>query len=235
MGRDHFVRQGTAFDRIESDHKINTVHRFHLPGHGRYIPGWNIRVDQEHVRRAHVESSVQFLIGDDTGQIPGQGGIQVVVNAGVGIAPQSGSQQGQEKDQPDPVMPGDETAQSFEVRQQWFVTGLLQDLIQAEDHGGQDCYAGDYTKAHALGHDNAQIQAQCKAHEAQGDKSGNSGDRASYDGTEGLLDRGRHGVIFFFSRVQLGLIAVPEENGIVHGNAQLQDCRNGFGHIGNTA
>ena len=235
MGRNHLVRQGTAFDRIQSDYKINAVDRFHLSGHGCYIPGRDIRVDQEHVRRAHVERSVQLLIGDDAGQIPGQGGIQIVVNTGMGVAPDCRPQQGQEKDQPDPVMPGDETAQSFEVRQQWSVTGLQQDLIHAEDHGRQDCYAGDYAKAYALGHDNAQIQAQCETHETQGDKSGNGSDRAAYDGTECLLDRGCHGVVFLFPRVQLGFITVPEENGIVHGDTQLQDRCNGFGHIGNTA
>ena len=43
----------------------------------------------------------------------------------------------------------------------------------------------------------------------------------------------RHGTLFIpVEPLLLLLIAVPQENGVIHGNTQLKDCRQRLCHIG---
>ena len=47
------------------------------------------------------------------------------------------------------------------------------------------------------------------------------------------MNGNRHRLLMVIIMGNLLVVAVPQENGIVHGNGKLQDCRQRFGYVGN--
>ena len=122
-------------------------------------------------------------------------------------------------------------SEAIELRNERLVFCLLQNRIKYQHHRGQDRDACQHAEEHALRHDEAEVHAQCVAHKAQGDETGDGGDGAADDGGEGRLDSLRHSLIFFISVLQLLLIAVPQEDRVIQRDAQLQDRRQRLGHV----
>ena len=101
--------------------------------------------------------------------------------------------------------------------------------VHLQQDGGQHQYHGGHAQHHALGHDDAQVHAQGQPHEAQGQKARDGGQGAAGQGLEGGHDGGGHGVPLVRVAGDLLHIAVVEEDGVVHGDAQLQHRRDGLG------
>ena len=111
--------------------------------------------------------------------------------------------------------------------------GLLQGLIQHQDHAGQHGHAAQDAQQHALGHHDAQVAAQGEAHEAQSNEARDGGDGAADDAGQGLLDGHRHGFLVIRVLLALLVVAVPQEDGVVHGHGQLEHGGQGLGDVGN--
>ena len=91
-------------------------------------------------------------------------------------------------------------------------------LIQYQDQGRKGGDTADHADDNALCHNNTKVKTQSVAHEAQGNEAGHCGDGASDNGGEGLIDGNSHGFLLILVGGLFLLVAVPEENGVVHGD-----------------
>jgi hypothetical protein len=98
-------------------------------------------------------------------------------------------------DSAEPVMMEDEVRHAAGAQMDGAVRGALNGLVQGEDESRQDGDAADHAEDHALCHDDAQIHSQGEGHEAQGDKSGDGGQRGTGDGHDCGGHRLRHGLL----------------------------------------
>ena len=73
---------------------------------------------------------------------------------------------------------------------------LLQRLVKNKYHCRQHGHAAEHAEQHALRHNDAEVTAQCKGHEAKRYKSGYCRYRASDHRCKCLADSGSHGVLF---------------------------------------
>ena len=99
---------------------------------------------------------------------------------------------------------------------------LLKGLIQQQDQRRQYGDAAQHAQKDALGHDDAQVAAHGKGHEAEGNEAGHSGHRAADHAGDGLVDGHGHRLIAVRNQRALLGVAVPEEDGVIHGDRQLQ-------------
>ena len=112
------------------------------------------------------------------------------------------------------------------------MTSLLQRSCKEQNHHRQHRNAAHYTKDNALRHNQSKVHAHLIGHETQCQETGNCRNGASCHRNQRCIDGLCHGRFRLYSVIQLFHIAVPQEDGIVHGHAQLQHRRNGFGDIG---
>ena len=133
------------------------------------------------------------------------------------------------------VMPGHEAPDAAHIGKQRLVRGLFDRAVQQADHTGQQHYRTKHAHHDALAHDDAQILAQGKAHEADGNEACNGGQAGAQDGSKGQVNCFRHGLILVCNQRFLLLVAVPQEDGIVQRHAQLQHSGHGFGDIADFA
>ncbi len=114
--------------------------------------------------------------------------------------------------------------------------GIFSDgFIQRQQDGGQHQNHSGHAQRHALGHHQADIPAQQQPHEAQGQKAGHRRQRAAEQGGESGLDGYGHGVSIVVIMEALLFIPMVEENGIIHGDAQLKHGGDGLGDVRNLA
>ena len=132
-------------------------------------------------------------------------------------------------------MPEHEPVEPVHIRIEAGVAVLLDGAIHHQQDGGQHQDHGDDAQYHALGHDDADVPAQSQPHEAQSQKAGDGGHGAAGQGAEGGDDGGGHGVPPVLIVGKLLQVAVIEENGVVHGDAQLEHRRDGLGNVGDLA
>ena len=170
------------------------------------------------MRSIHVKFIRQLFIGLNTLQVFRKGGIQVVVDFRLPVTQKRRRQQDQERQHKRFIMPGDQRRRFIHPRDHRLMGGLLNHFVKHQKQGGQNGYAANHPADHALCHDDSQIPAQRKAHEAQCDKSCHCGDGASDHRRKCIRNCVRHSPFLVSVIVLLVLlIAVPEENGIVHG------------------
>ena len=122
------------------------------------------------------------------------------------------------------------------IRDQLTMFCFLQCIVENHDHGRKYGNTADHTKYNAFCHNDTKVKTQGKTHETQGDKSGNRCNRASDYG----FDRCRNSLchcffVILFAFFSLFLIAVPQEDRVVHRNTQLKDCTQCFCNVGNLA
>ena len=115
------------------------------------------------------------------------------------------------------------------------MAGLLERFIQQEDQRRQHGNAADDPQKNALCHDDTKVKSQSEGHEAQGNESGDGGDGAPDHGGEGVADGGGHSLFMIGELLPFFVVAVPEEDGVVHGHGQLQNGGEGFGDVGDLA
>ena len=95
---------------------------------------------------------------------------------------------------------------------------LLNGLVKKQNQCRKNGYTTDNTNDNALCHNNTKVKTQSVAHEAQGNEAGHCGDGASDNGGEGLIDGDCHGFLLILVGGLFLIVAVPEENGVVHGD-----------------
>ncbi|MPM22155.1 hypothetical protein SDC9_68606 [bioreactor metagenome] len=105
---------------------------------------------------------------------------------------------------------------------------LVDLLVENQHQRRQHQNYGGNAQHHALCHDDADIPAQRQAHEAQGQKAGNGGQAAAGEGSERGHNGVCHGVALIHVVPAFLFVAAVEEDGVIHGNAQLQYSCNGF-------
>ena len=176
----------------------------------------------------------ELLVGDDVLHVLRQALAHVVVYLVVGLIIADvgrGDEQGE-----DHQKHGENLAHALgkasHIGDQGLMPCPLQRLIKHQDQGRQDGHAAQHAQQHALSHDDAQVTAQREGHEAQGDEAGDGGGRTADDGGKGVVDGHRHGLLVVALQGQLLVVAVPQEDGVVHGHCQLQHGGQRLGDIG---
>ena len=110
---------------------------------------------------------------------------------------------------------------------------FFQRFIKDHDHGRQNRNAADHTKDNAFHHNDTQIKTKGKAHETKSQKTCDGSYGAADYGFDGSGDGFCHGfVVIIWQSFQLFQVTVPQENGVIHGHTQLQDCTQCFGEVG---
>ena len=172
----------------------------------------------------YVEGFLQLVLGDDVLHVIRQRRSEVVVYlaVGLGVGVVGGIYQQRKQRQEHRECLCDAPGQPVHVRDQRPVPGPLKGLVQQQDHGGKDGHAADHAQHHALGHHQAHIQAQLEAHEAQGHEASHRGDGGAHDAGERQADGPGHGLLVVGTVLELLVVAVPQEDGVVHGHRQLQ-------------
>ena len=99
---------------------------------------------------------------------------------------------------------------------------LLDHFVENKDHGRQYRYTADHTEDNTFRHNHAKVHTKGEAHEAECDKSGNRCDGTSDNGCDGSGDGMCHRTFLIpVESLLLLLIAMPQENGIIHRDTKL--------------
>ena len=186
---------------------------------------------QNEVAGGHAEVLAQLVGAHDAGQILRQGVKQGVVHGSLVLCNGKGDEEENKDDHDGHRMLGNKVAKLGQPGDDGAVLVFFHPLIKGKDQRGQDDHGADNAQCHALCHDKADIAAQRQAHGAQCKETGDGGQAGGRDGGHGLADGADHG--FFIIRAQLLflLIAVQQEDGEVHRNAQLQHRSQCLGNV----
>ena len=171
------------------------------------------------MRGGHVEIVLELFVGDNRGQVPGQGLVQLVVDSGVGLSVVGRDEQEDEQHHNGPVVPEDKGVHPVKAGKKASVLVLGDLLIENQHKARQYQNHGGYAQHHALGHDDANVPPQCQPHDAQGQEACDGGYAGGGQGAERGNNGGGHGVPVIRIVGPLLLVAVVEENGVVHGDA----------------
>ena len=224
-----------ADDRFQPQHVLHAVHLLHLVGHCADGLCGQMRVHQQHVGGRHVKQLTQLAVGDDVLHVLRQALAQVVVDLAVGlvVAVPGGIDQQDEDNQEDRKYLGHALGEAVHAGDDGAVLRLLQRLVEHQDQRGQDGHATDHAQQHAFGHDQAQVSAQRETHEAQRREACDGGDGAAHHGGQRLVDGRGHGLLVVGEALALLVVAMPEEDGVVHRHRQLQHGGQCLRDIGN--
>ena len=219
---------------MQAEHVAHAVHLLHLVLHGPQLPGGQAGIHQHHVGGRNIEVVDQLIVGNDVVNILRQALTHIVVDLVVGllVAVQSRIDQQRKDHQHHGEGLGDALGKAVGVADQRTVTGLLQGAVQQQDQRGQQGDAAQHAQQHALGHHRTQILAQREAHEAQGGEARDGGGGAAHHGGKGGVNGVGHGLVGIGDLFPLLVIAVPQEDGVVHCDGQLQHGGHGLGDVG---
>ena len=232
--RDHILGHQRAHHGFHAKHILDAVHLFKLLGHLLDLLWLQGGIHQQHVGGANIEGILQLGVGNDVIHILRQGSAQVVVHSviGLGVCVVRRHNGNGEHCKEYGEDPGQTLCRLVHTGQQGTVPGLFNGLIQHQDQSRQSSNASDHAQDYALRHDDAKIHAQSKGHEAQSDEPGNGGDGTADDGGKGFVDGSCHCAVLIPLELSLLTVAVPQEDGVVHGDCQLQYRRQRLGQIG---
>ena len=120
------------------------------------------------------------------------------------------------------------------IRHEYFVSCLVDHFIKHQDQCRQESDTADHADDNPLRHNDTNVASQCKGHTTQSQEACHCGDGACRDGLERIGNRMGHGPLIISREPFLvGLVAVQQENGVVHRHAQLQHCGQRLCDIGN--
>ena len=230
---DHLLGNGGTDEAFETDAELDAVGLLKFLLHTPHVAGRQLGVDQHHVGAAHGKLLFQLAVGNHVGHILRQTARQVVVDLVVGLAVAvvgRRRQRGKEY-QKDGKNFDHARRELFCRRNQRPVHGLGERLVEHQDHGRQHGHAAEHTQQHALCHDDAEVASERKGHKAERDKACHGGDGAADDRGKGLLDGKRHRLLVVGAVLLVFAVAVPQKDGIVHGDSQLQHRRKRLGDV----
>ena len=225
------IRDAAAEDAVVGDEGRDPVHRLDLPLHGAELLGAEVVPHQDEVGGRHVILVLQLLVGNDGGHVPGQGLVQLVVDLRHVLRHGEGQEEQEEDGDIDAPLLHDVPVELFHGGDELTVPVLRDLAVEKEEHGGQHEDDGKHPQHHALGHDDADVPSQGQAHEAEGHEARHRREAGAGEGGEGRLHRRRHGVPLILVVGALLHVAAVEEDGVVHGDAQLQHRRDGLRNV----
>ena len=107
--------------------------------------------------------------------------------------------------------------------------------MEHKNQAGQRRKHAQHAEGHALGQHHAQIRADLKAHEQKHQQPYDGGNAAAGDGPKGGGQRVLHRLRPVIHDSQLLTVAVHQDNGVVHGQRQLQYGGHARRHVGDLA
>jgi len=242
--RGHLLGHGRTEHGVDAERVHDAVDLVDAVQHLLRLVGGQIGVAEDHFSRGDVVVLGQLVIGGQKLQLVGidvlfvlggQDMREIVVGLHVVVAVDRGHQQDDERDEEHEVVLGDEPGQPAHLGQQALVLQLREGLVENQQEGRQDRDGADDAQQDALGHDDAEIYAHRVAHEAQGDEARDRGDGAAGHRGDRRGDGVGHGVRVVGLQRFLLLVAVPEEDGVVHRDGQLQHRGQRLGDVGDLA
>ena len=224
--RQDLLRHAGAEDGFQSEDIFDALDLVHLVYHVPHVLGGQVGIDEHHVRRSDVEFLGELGVCDDIFNVLREALTHVVVDLVVGlvIAVVGRVHQQREDDQENREHLRHAAGKAVHLRQDGAVLGFLQGLVEHEDQGRQHRDAADNAQQDALGHNDAQVLAQCEGHEAQRREARDGRHRGADHTRQRLVDGDGHGFLVVGVFRALLIVAVPEEDGIVHRDGQLQNC-----------
>ena len=234
VGQQAGIKAG-AGDGIQADDLSDAVHVLEFVAQVGDLGGGQVVMHQNEVRGGHAEILAQLVGADDAGQVLGQRIEQGVIDFGLLLRRHKGHQQHEEDRHNGGCVFGDEVAGPGQPRDDGAVLVFLDPLIKGQDQRRQDDDGADNAKRHAFCHDDADVAAQRQAHGTQGQEACDGGQRRSGDRGHGLADGADHGFLIGGAKLFFLLIAVQQEDGEVHRNAQLQHGGQRLGDVADLA
>ena len=192
--------------------------------HISYRFGGQVGVDQQHVGGSDIKIFRQLRVCDHIFHVLGQALSHVIVDFIIGLTVPvvgRGNQQGKHNKKHGKHLDNAFCKSTFSG-DNGFVFGFLQRLIKNEDQCRQYRYAAENAEQHALCHDNAEVASHGEGHKAQSRETGDRSNRAADNAFQGFADGYRHSIFVVAVFFTLFIVAVPEENGIVHSYGKLQ-------------
>ena len=220
-----------AGDGVQTYHLRDAVHILQLIAQVGHLRSGQIVMHQNEVAGGHAEVLAQLVGAHDAGQVLGQGVEQGVVHAGLVLRNGKGDKDEDKDDHDGRCVLGNKVAQLGQPGDNGAVLVFFHPLIKGKDQRGQNDHGADDAQCHALCHDKADIAAQRQAHGAQCKEACNGGQAGSGDGGHGLADSAGHGLLIGGAQLLFFLIAVQQEDGEVHRNAQLQHSGKRLGDV----
>ena len=181
----------------------------------------------------HVIVVLELVVRHDGGHILGQGFVQLVIYPGVVLGVNGRQKQQQKHRQKLDTVADNKAIDLVKAGNQGAVPVPFNLPVKYQKQGRQHKNDGGHAQHHALGHDNADVPSQGELHEAQSRKARNGGQRAAGKRAEGRHNGLGHGVPPVLMPLTLLPIAMVEENGVVHGDTQLEHRRDGLSDIRN--
>ena len=233
----NLFRNSRAEHRFQTEDVFHAVHLLHFVDHGAHGFAGQLGVHQYHMRGGDVKVFRKLGIGDDVFHILRQALPHIVVHLVVGlvITVKRGGDEKQEYRKEDGEATGQEIRNALHVRDNRTVAGMLQRFVEYQNQRRQDGYATDDAEHNALCHDDSEVTSECEAHEAERDKARNGGNRTAEDARQRFVNRVRHGVAFIGVTGALFVVAVPEEDGVIHRYGKLKDGGKRFCNVRNFA
>ena len=185
----------------------------------------------------HFKVTLQFLICDDIRHIlrDRHGDIVIDFVAGLLISVERRYQKDRKQDKEHREDFDDPFGKSTSTRDERSVSAFLKRLIEYQDQGRKYGHASDHTDDNAFCHDQTEVTSHGETHEAKSDESCDRCDGTSDNAAERLADRDHHRFFIIGVFLSLFVIAVPQEDGIVHGDRQLKNSGECFCNIGDLA
>ena len=224
-----------AGDGIQAHHLGDAVHILEFVAQVGHLGSGQVVMHQNEVAGGHAEVLAQLVGAHDAGQILGQGVEQGVVHAGLVLRNGKGDKDEDKDDHDGHGMLGNKVAQLGQPGDDGAVLVFFYPPIKGKDQRGQDDHGADDAQCHALCHDKADIAAQRQTHGAQSQEACNGGQAGSGDRGHGLADSAGHGLLIGGAQLLFFLIAVQQEDGEVHRNAQLQHGGKRLGDVADLA
>ena len=235
--RQDLLRDQRPHDAFQPKDIFHALHLLHFRQHLLRAPPGQLGADQQHMGGGDIKLLRELAVGDDIFHVLRQTLAHIVIDlvvglciAGIGRPDQQGEEHQKQRECLAYCL-----GKAAHIRDQGPMAGPLQGLIQQQDQRGQQGHTANNTQHHALCHHQAQIPAQGEGHEAQGDKARHGGDGAAQDGGKGPADGLGHGLLMIIRMGQLLVVAVPQEDGVIHGDGQLQHRGQRLGDIGDLA
>ena len=229
--RDNALRNPRAQQAVDADDVFHAVHLLHLVRHVLDVLLGDVTVHQQQMGCRHIKGGFQLFVGDHRGQFLGHDLAHIIVDTHVPVPVESGNDHDQQDHGQHLVMLHHEPSDAAHIRQQGLMAGFLDSAIQQSDDAGQQHHRAQHAHHDTLTHDNAQIAAQGEAHEADADEARHRGQAGAQDRGEGQVDGFRHGLVLVLKVGFLLLVAVPQEDGVIQRDAQLQHRGHSLGDI----
>ena len=242
IGRHQSFGDGPAQKLFVAEHLVHAVHRRHLIGKLGELPVGEVFIHDHEMGGGHVEVVLQAVGAHNAVHGLGQAVEQGVVDVHLVLGNGEGNHQNQKADQQRQVVLGHKLCRAGQLGDQGAVVELLNGLAELHQQGRKHRNGAHNAQRNALGHHDADVRAQGQAHGAHGQEARDGGEGRSRNGRGRVADGPGHALFQLgvgeVRAAQVGLFflkAVQQEDGEVHGHAQLKHRGQRLGDVADLA